>query len=297
MEKRAIDIVATADLHYDISRSRKPTEQIARDICRMDADALVLVGDSAGADLNILRDCLRLFDGFAGRKLFVPGNHCLWRPDEREDSLARYERTVPAVAAEAGFVVLDHEPQIVGHVGLVGSIGWYDYSFRDRTLGIPLDFYRAKVAPGAARYYNDTHAELLERHADQLDDRHYAITTRWMDGQFVRLGMSDEAFTERLAERLSRQLAALAPKVERIAAFLHHLPFAELVPPDRPAKFAFAAAYMGSARFGEALLREPKVRNVLCGHSHWPARHVIDGVEVVNIGSTYTHKCVERLTI
>ena len=45
-------ILVTADLHYDIERSRAPTRQLAREIAATGGDALVLVGDTAGADLT-----------------------------------------------------------------------------------------------------------------------------------------------------------------------------------------------------------------------------------------------------
>lgn len=71
-------IVVTADLHYDSLRSRAPAEAVAEEICRAGGDVLVLLGDSASAAHEPLRDCLRLFDSFTGRKFMVPGNHCLW---------------------------------------------------------------------------------------------------------------------------------------------------------------------------------------------------------------------------
>ena len=97
-----MSILVTADLHYDIARSRGPTERLADDVCRRGGDALVLVGDTAGARLEPLRDCLRLFGRFEGRKLLVVGNHCLWCRNG-EDSMARYERLVPAAATDEGY--------------------------------------------------------------------------------------------------------------------------------------------------------------------------------------------------
>jgi len=294
MDDDTLTILATADLHYNIRRSRKPTERLAERVCATDADVLVLVGDTAGADLRPLRDCLGLFDGFGGLKLLVPGNHCLWCLGA-EDSLTRYHTTLPQICEERGFVLLDHAPQVCRGVGLVGSIGWYDYSLRDQSLGIPLPFYRAKVAPGAAEYFSE-HRELVDRHREDLTAGHMAMTARWMDGAHVRLPMSDEQFTERLADRLAAQLAATAEIADRIVVFTHHVPFAYTRPADAPGKFAFAAAFMGSERFGEVIAAEPKVTHVLCGHSHRRRRHRVGSLEVINIGSTYTHKRLESLT-
>jgi hypothetical protein len=111
-----------------------------------------------------------------------------------------------------------------------------------------------------------------------------------MDGWRVKLGMSDEDFCRRLNTRLADQLAAISPRVDELVAFIHHLPVAELVPPDRPDRFAFAAAFLGAERFGQTLLRCEKLTHVYCGHSHWPGRVRLGGVEIVNVGSTYIEK-------
>ena len=288
-------LLVTADLHYDIARSRRPAEDLAAEAVQTGGDCLVLVGDTAGRSLGPLRECLRLFDGFNGQKFLVPGNHCLWC-NPGESSMDRYETLIPAAAAEEGFSVLDHAPAVIDGVGLVGSIGWYDYAFRDTALAIPLPFYREKISPGAAARY-ETHDELIEAHRHELTERHFDLGARWMDGEYVQIPLGDEAFVDMLAEKLRGHLAAVSRRAEQVIAFLHHLPFAELVPQDRPDRFAFAAAYMGSPRFGEILLACEKLTGVYCGHSHWPARRRIGGVDVVNIGSNYVHKHLEVLDL
>jgi Icc-related predicted phosphoesterase len=284
-------ILITADLHYNITRSRRPAEQLARRICDTRADALVLLGDTAGREPGPFLEALGLFERFAGLKLLVPGNHCLWcRPGE--NSLQRYHQNLVDWAGRKGFAVLDHAPQMIDGVGLVGSIGWYDYSYRDESLAIPLAFYEHKLTPGAAAWMGQT--ELVESHSDQLEDHHMEMGMRWRDGQFVKLPFSDQEFTEQLARRLENQLRWLARQVDRIVVFTHHLPFAQLVPPDRPPRFAFAAAFLGSDRIGQAIRTCSKVTDVYCGHSHWPMEIELPGsLRAVNVGSTYTEKRLE----
>lgn len=288
-------ILVTSDLHYDIARSRGPAEDLARRVLHEGGDALVLVGDSAGADLQYLRQCLELFAAFPGRKFLVPGNHCLWCQGE-ENSLQRYHQAVPQTAQACGFSVLDHEPAVLGAAGLVGSIGWYDYSMQDPSLGLPGAFYEAKIAPGAAAYYQEFNW-LVAAHRAELTERHLAMGARWMDGAHVRLGMSDAEFLQTLVDKLRRQLRQVEPQVETIAAFIHHLPFRELAPREAPPRAAFAMAFMGSPLLGEALLECPKVRHVYCGHSHWAHRRTIGQAQVVAIGSTYTDKRLEVLEL
>ncbi len=290
-------LLVTADLHYDAARSRRPAEALAEQVRQTGGDALVLVGDTAGAEHEPLRQCLALFEGFRGSKFLVPGNHCLWcLPGE--DSIQRYERIIPAIAGEAGFSVLDHAPAKIQGVGLLGSIGWYDYSYRQEELEIPLEFYRAKVSPGAARQLPE-HRHLVEAYSGELADWHMNITARWMDGARVRMEMTDEQFLAGVVDRLSAQLEAFEAdeEVQRIVVFVHHLPFRELVPQDRPPEIAFAAAFLGSDRIGQALRRCPKVTHVYCGHSHWRGTVRVGPIRVVNVGSTYTEKHLEVLDL
>jgi predicted phosphohydrolase len=288
-------ILVTADLHYDIARSRASAQQIARRVCQTKADALVLLGDSAGRDIGVLGECLGLFDSFEGQKFLVPGNHCLWCRDGQECSFDRYERILPQAAADAGFVYLDQNPTVLGNAGLVGSIGWYDYSTKDESLGLPLAFYEAKMAPRAAEYYGL--GSLIEAHREQLSPRLMDLGVRWMDGANVRLGMTDEQFTQLLLDRMESQIAAIEDKVERIAVFMHHVPCKDLVPTGRPDRFTFAAAYMGSVKFGQMLLEHPKVRDVFCGHVHWPMTVKIQHVTATSVGSTYIEKRLVTLEV
>jgi predicted phosphohydrolase len=287
-------ILVTADLHYNIPRSQGPAERLARRVAEAQGDVLVLLGDTAGARLEPMREALRLFADFRGRKLLVPGNHCLWCRSG-EDSLDRYNKVLPALAEEEGFVVLDHHPQLINGLGLAGSIGWYDYSFRDRKLDVPVEFYREKLSPGAAAYLGRD--DLVEAHRGKLKQRHMSLGVRWRDGQFVRLPMSDAQFVAMLAQRLREQLQALADRAQRIAVFLHHLPFQDLVPVDRPDRFAFAAAFLGSEALGRVISECDKVTHVYCGHSHWPSRIRRGSIEVVNVGSTYVEKKLEILEL
>ena len=287
-------IVVTSDLHYDIARSVEPTRELADEICALSADALLLLGDAAGRDVGILRDCLHLFDRFAGRKFFVSGNHELWACPG-ESSLYRLEELVPAVCREADFWPLDIESANMDGVGLVGTVGWYDYSFRSEWLGLPLRFYEHKIAPGAAARIKGF-GHLLKQTADIPEDA-YSYGARWMDGAYAILGMSDTSFCDYLLERFRGHLASEAARSRKIVVAMHHLPFMELVPTSQDPTFAFASAFMGSELFGRALLAEPKVGYVLCGHSHRAMGVRKEHFICLNVGCTYVQKRYDILEV
>ena len=89
--------------------------------------------------------------------------------------------------------------------------------------------------------------------------------------------------------------------MEAVVAVVHHLPFRELVRHTGDPKRDFAAAFLGSPRFGDVLRAEPKVRLCLTGHSHQEADMMIGRgrapVRVVNPGSDYDHKELVQITL
>lgn len=285
-------LVITADLHYDVARSQEPTRRLAREISALDADALLILGDVGGRDPGIVGECLSLFDRFAGRKFFVAGNHDIWT-HPGEDSLHRLEVQLPEICAAHGFHDLGAAPAVVGDVGLVGSMAWYDYGYRPSWLGVPLRFYEAKVGPGAAARL----PELEHLMDDDIPPSARDVTARWMDGEHVRMDLCDVDLCHRLCDRLTEHLREVAPRVRTIVAGLHHVPFEEIVPRSPRPTWAFAGAFMGSAMFGRALQAEPKVHHVYCGHSHRGMGIRRNGLVCVNIGSTYKEKLHDVLDL
>src|SRR2546423_5950490 len=139
-------LLLTADLHYNHARSRTPAADLIRTINATGGDVLILVGDTAVADGDSLEQCLSLFT-FAGPKLFVAGNHELWT--NSGESYAIYTKQLPQRVRDAGWQWLEDDPFIAGDTAIVGSVGWYDYSFAQAELGIPAPVYRRQVSPGA----------------------------------------------------------------------------------------------------------------------------------------------------
>lgn len=285
----AIRILASSDLHYNMPRSQKPVRALAKEVVARGGHVLVLAGDIAGPDLREFDAALALFEGFDGIKLFVAGNHDLWVTDGR-NSYAKWAQDLPAAAGRRGFVMLDHQPVQVGHVAFVGSVGWYDYSFRRTELNVPLRFYRAKVGPGRAAAMAEWRA--LMDGAEELDQSHYAITTAWRDGVFVKLPFTDEAFTHQLAGRLAEQVRRVSATAAMVVAVLHHLPRRDLVWYRDDPGWDFAAAFLGSERFGEVLDACRAVRLCLSGHSHRADFTRENGCRYVSIGSTYSDKAL-----
>lgn len=289
-------VLVTADLHADHARSGALADELIAEINQQPEgafDALLLVGDTATSVGDAIERCLAKFT-FTGPKLYVPGNHELWT--HGPDSYALWRDELPVRVRDAGWQWLSDEPYTSpgGDVAIVGSVGWYDYSFAQPELNIPRRFYAAKVSPGAAARYEE-YQHLLDESAD-VDARAREIFARWNDGKFVKLHRSDEAFLDELLAKLRTQLDALK-QVRHIIAAIHHLPFRALLPAPHSAQWDFAKAYLGSERLGELLLRYPNVRTVICGHSHLAVEAKVGHIHAINIGSGYRAKLFRVIEI
>lgn len=291
-------LLVTADLHYNHRVSRPVADEL---IDRMNADAVegdavLLVGDTAAGDGDELEQCLARFRP-GGPRLLVAGNHELWTLGT--DSHKLFTDDLPRRARAAGWHWLEGDPVVLPRSGgagvaVAGTVGWYDYQFALPQLGIPRRFYEHKISPAAADR-SARYAHLLDR-TDDISPAGREVVARWNDGRYVRLGRPDEQF---LAERLAgldRDLAVLDARadVRSVVVGVHHVPFAELMPPKPPPDVisgrAFAGAFLGSPAIGDLLLRHPKVTRVFCGHSHLPGEAVVGHVSAVNIGSGYRWK-------
>jgi predicted phosphohydrolase len=263
-----VRLAVTADLHWGLSRvGDAASRELARRVVELTPDVLALAGD-VGEGEDFSRG-LELFGDLSCTRLVVAGNHDLWMREPGASSLERYERGLAGIAVEQGFHYLDAEPYLAprGIEAVVGSINWYDYSFADpeveREIPNARSMYAAKLFPRA----------------------------RHNDGRYVRLEMSDEEFTGRVVERFRAHLASLNG-VNKLIVIQHHPPLEELFYPGprTSADQRFWLAYTGNRRMQEAVLADPRITTVLCGHTHAFQSVEIEGRRCRNIGSDYDRK-------
>jgi predicted phosphohydrolase len=283
-----VRIIVTSDLHYNHLRSKPIADEIIDQINTAEADVLIVIGDTAAWDGDAFERCLSRIS-FKGPKLLTAGNHEFWTMGE--DSYTNYRDLLPKRTRELGWHWLEDDPFILGDVAIVGSVGWYDYSFAQKELGIPSRFYASKVSPGAAERFTEF-TSLFDRR-DDIAPSAMEVIARWNDGRFVKLGRSDEAFLDELLIKLRSQLESLRAK--HVIAAIHHLPFRELLPPPKRPQWDFAKAYLGSEKIGQFLLEFPNISHVYCGHSHFPAEAQVGHIHAIATGCGYRAKTLKTL--
>ncbi len=267
----------TSDIHVDSSpRNAELVPILAERVTEIAPDVFVLAGDIA-SEREQFGKALAAFADLTCPKLVVPGNHDIWIESNRQlqkgiDSTRKYLELLPAICHEHDFFPLWMTPFRLGDVGFIGSLGWYDYSFRNPKFD---DEITAQIYAGG-QYGRSMWIDM--RRAWWL--RHPIDKTRKLIRE--RLCRSDGDVCSEMIESLTEQADRLsADGVNRIIAVIHHLPFSQMVNYIDDLSWDFFATFMGSKRMGEALLRNARISHALCGHTHHKVDLTVDHIRAL----------------
>ncbi len=222
-------------------------------------DVFIVAGD-VSENAEILRRTLRLLAVPDAANLYVAGNHDIWF-EERSGlgSFEKYSSVIGDICRDAGFVHIPDEPYIQGSVAFVGSMGWYDYSFRRVDL------------------------DISEKHYLQKQWRGYV----WRDYYAIDWPYTDQEFTTLLNGKLNYDLETLPEHIEQVVYVSHHLPFRDLTFYKDSLPWDFFSAFMGSVKTGEILKQDGRVLLSISGHSHIRRRVEVDGLTAITVPLGY----------
>jgi len=236
-----LKIAAISDLHVlpedgdiDLLRSiKKRVEEISPDV-------FVIAGDISDR-LDLLSTSLAQLHIPDCENLFVAGNHDIWFEDGKSPtSLDKYSKYIREICDKNGFIHLPDHQFISDDIAFVGSVGWYDYSFRRDELEIPMKNYEQKEYRGSVWY--DV----------------FKIDWRFSDSEAITL----------FNQKLEYDLSLLPKNVARVVYVSHHLPFRELTIYKDRFPWDFHSAFMGAQSTGQILEKDGRVVLSISGHSH-----------------------------
>lgn len=263
-------IAVTSDIHTDITPANKHiVKHLVAVVEETRPDALIICGDVSPNLLEISRTFSAFQElSFPCHKFFVSGNHDIWVNENNVLTSKQKYETITEVCAECDFHHLEGGPVIIDGVGFCGTIGWYDYSFKQDKYGVPLSQYESK------RYGNSI----------------------WNDVNYAKWGCSDIELAHQFEDELQAQINAIKDGVSQIIVATHHLPFQENVLYRGELPWDFFSAFMGSRGLGEICVNEPLVTHVLFGHTHFknPYRRDIKGVIAISSPVGYLYNKSKR---
>ena len=249
-------IGVTSDIHTDISpANRRIVKYLADAAERAELDVLVICGDISPSIMTLSKtlSAFRHIDS-ACKKLFVAGNHDIWLVSVNSDvtSHGKYS-LITAICSEYGFHHLGVCPVVLGKVGFCGTIGWYDYSYKQDKYPISEQSYTRKTLGGHI----------------------------WNDVNYAKWNDSDPEIAKQFEEELQAQIDSVRDRVSRIIVATHHIPFREYVTYRDKLPWDFFSAFMGSVGLGDICFNEPLVTHAFFGHTHTEFFEEVNGIQAV----------------
>ncbi len=253
-------ILALSDIHLDYIKLRNglKEEEISgfltkvRDkILSFNPDVFVFAGDISKRieDIKIFFETLKDLKFY---KMYVPGNHDIWI-ENGLNSFEKYKYILEKISKDNNFHYLPSFPLIINNIGFVGSIGWYDYSL------------------GSDRFSTEEYDRGEYRNLKWRETYWKLIIFKDNTGEIL----SNKEICKRMQEELEGQINDVKDKVDVIVAVIHTLPFEDLVYIKN-----FFSAYLGSKYLGEIILKNKKIKYLICGHEHNPLILSKDGINI-----------------
>lgn len=243
-----LQLAVIADIHHRFTEwNTRATYALARVIEKDPPDVFLLGGD-AGENLYQVGEALTILSKAPCHKLFVPGNHDIWLTLEEIaagcTSAALYREDLPRLVAQCGFHYLPRQPLVLEGIGFAGTIGWYDYSFRNPDFDGKLTL---------ADYERKSYEGLI-----------------WMDAVRANWGMSDVQVADQMTQELRDDLAKIPSDCQDVVVMTHHVPFLPLAEMRGEIKWDYFTAFIGCHSLGRAILEDGRVRFAFAGHTHTP---------------------------
>ncbi|KXH76015.1 MAG: hypothetical protein AM326_08060 [Candidatus Thorarchaeota archaeon SMTZ-45] len=234
-------IAAVSDIHVLPNGSDELLlTKIKERVEEIDPDVFVIAGDISDR-LDVLSDALSKLQAKSCENLFVSGNHDIWfEEQEGPGSLEKYSRIIGEVCKRNGFSHIPDAPIVLEDYAFIGSIGWYDYSFKRDELNIPMKNYEQKEYQGAIWY------DLLR-----------------LDWEF-----SDREATDLFNRKIEYDLKTLPEDCKYVIYVSHHLPFQDLTIYKNKLPWDFHGAFMGATSTGHIIKSDERILLSVSGHSH-----------------------------
>jgi predicted phosphodiesterase len=293
-------LLVTSDIHIDKQKNAESSnlcKHIREYVTQHPNEEIIfaILGD-VSQNLLKLQNYLAEFSSLEIPKLFVAGNHDIWlqtisdnSPYTSLNSFEIYTSILPDICKNTGFQYLDQNPFVSNRVGIVGNIGWYDFSFfspLEPSSSKPLTFVRRSTNEEFS-WTEITYEDLVKKELWNSDAHHKPIRIcAWNDLFYVKWpsGIDDVEFCHICYKTINQQFQEIDSTIDHLVFLSHHVLFEDCIYRYSSYEKEFYNAYRGCKFLGDFVLTHPKLRKILCGHTHHPGVYKITKtIEAVNL--------------
>lgn len=256
-------VAFVSDLHIDTSLyNLEAVRRVVDYLSIQDPHVVCLLGDISPHDFTEI--LLPFKELRTPNKFLVPGNHDVWLTGHemksclygsRKDSLWKAMHKIHRICWDTDWKLLLDGPQVIDRIAFVGTLGWYDYSFKDNALKIPMEQYVAK----------------------------HTLLETWMDGERTFFWSPENAKRKAVDKEIADYFNDLlddhlkSVDADKTVCVSHFVPFKELQEGMHEGP-SFFNAYGGNKAFGKLLVKH-KVDISVSGHLHRNLHRNIEGIE------------------
>jgi len=254
-------IVYISDLHIDITENNKKLIPFLYNyILNNKPDIFIIAGDLANTN-NEVHNFLNQFKNLNLLKIYVPGNHDLWIESKHQlkkgfDSSYKYEIKLNEICIDNNFKYPIFDPIILNECAIIGSVGWYDYSIRDKRLDDIYSINDYNIGTFGNKYWCDVKNSIW---LENRDNENWKIRSKKLNN----LKIFDKIYNQ-----FKNIIEKIPSNITKIIIIIHMSPFEKcIIPKNEPDPFD---AYEGSVEFGNYIKsRLPNKEIVfITGHRH-----------------------------
>ena len=246
-------VVFCSDIHYQYDKVGLAA--LIDSIAAKNPDLVILGGDLADCS-NGYKTVLLAFRSEVHKVACLAGNHDLWSMywrayaqdskhgyDTLNCSYHIYDEFIPEICEDLGVTYLEKDNIVLGNWGIVGSLAWYDYSYKHASFNLMPDeyFYLQK------KNFNN-------------------------DGNFLNLSYNDVEFSKLIQDRFNQNIEKLHndPEIKNIFVMTHVPVFEEAIgdQSNKNKSWLMGSSYFYNLTFGKNLTSD-KIKGVISGHTHY----------------------------
>ncbi|MCE7736097.1 MAG: hypothetical protein GPJ54_14540 [Candidatus Heimdallarchaeota archaeon] len=277
-----------SDPHIDIQENRgfpRFLEKLNQYLNNIEPDVIMVTGD-VGGNTKTIQKFLQGIDVDA-KKIFCPGNHDIWVNNKAHDaSWAKYYQILPELCELYNWHYLPNQPFTMNNVAFVGTMGWYDYSSRNRIWDktVSLDDYETKINKKTGGMWMDREFARFGDYNDKIIADHFSFelitNLNWISQDLlsdpinVRSQITDYLSKWTLKRKSNTNYTN---DLDTIIIGTHIVPFLEFVKFTGKLDWDFFSAFIGNSTLGDIIDRiSQDLRKIsVFGHTHFPQRRLM----------------------